>query len=598
MTSSDQSSANEDLPEVLVTAPRRGPGLVWIIPIIALMVGGWLVYRTLAESGPEIAISFPNADGIEAGKTRIKFLDVNIGMVTGVKLGETGSSVMLTAEMEKGIDARLSETSRFWVVRPRVGVSGVSGISTLFSGAYIALDPGAGGAPKRNFVGMIEPPKILSHQQGKLFKLKAKELGSISLGSPVTYLDIPVGEVVNMSLAEDHSHVGIEIFINAPHDRVVKPTSRFWNISGLDINLSADGLQVELESLATLLSGGISFSTSTANMSKKPAPAESIFPLYEDEKESKERPIVLTYPYLVFFEDTVRGLSPGAPVEFRGIRIGTVESIEVDRKSEGGGLLIGALLAIEPERLDIYGTRKLEAGQNATLERTKRLVHEGLRLQLKTGNIITGQLFVDLDFFPNAEPAEIVMENGVPVLPSVPSTINSLIAQLTKIVTKIETLPIDEIGQHAKQTAAGINALVNSGEMRRAVASISAAALAAEDLVSAVDQDQIAMALQNLNTALATTNQLATLVKERAGPLLDDVNEAARNTNALIKDARDAATQAEKTLASIEDVTSEDGKIGNEMLGSLQQLRAAARSIRIFAEYLERNPQALVRGKN
>jgi paraquat-inducible protein B len=597
MTASDQSSTNKDLPEALVSSPRRGPSVVWVIPIIALLVGGWLLYRTFAESGPEISISFPNADGIEAGKTRIKYLDVDIGLVTEVRLGENGSSVFLTAEMEKGVDARLSETSQFWVVRPRIGVSGVSGIGTLFSGAYIALDPGAGGTPKRSFEGLIEPPKILSNQQGQLFKLRAKRLHSVSLGSPVKYRDIPVGEVVNMALAADYSHVGIEIFINAPHDKIVKPTSRFWNISGLEMNLSADGLEVELESFVTLLSGGISFSTPTADQHEKPAPAESIFPLYDDEKESKERPIVVTYPYLVYFEDTVRGLSPGAPVEFRGIRVGTVDSIKVKRTEEDA-MVIGALLAIEPERLDIYGAQRLEDSEGAALERTKRLVQDGLRLQLKTGNIITGQLFVDLEFLPDAEPVEIVMEKGIPVLPSVPSKINSLIAQLSKIVTKIESFPIDEIGQHAERTVAGIDTLVNGGELQQAIASISAAALAAEGLVGAVDQNEIKTAIQNLNNTLATTSQLTNLIKERAGPLLDDVDTVARNANALIKDARDAAAQAEKTLASIEDVTSEDGKIGTELLGSLQQLRAAARSIRIFAEYLERNPQALVRGKN
>ncbi len=585
-----------DLPDALVAPPRKGPSLVWIVPVVAVVIGLWLVYRTVSETGPTVTISFPDADGIEAGKTKIKYLNVDIGIVNDVQLASSGAKVTLTAEMDRGTETQLTETARFWVVKPRIGVSGISGISTLLSGAYIALDPGQGGDAKFEFEGMPEPPKLLSHQVGTLFRLKAAQLGSISLGSPVYFRDILVGEVVQFSLAEDNSHVGMEVFVNAPHDKIVKSNTRFWNVSGLNIDLSAEGVSVELESFAALLSGGIAFHTPASGAGKPSAPEQSVFPLYSSEKESNEKPIVVTHPYLVYFDDTIRGLSVGAPVEFRGIRIGTVQSIEIRRNREAGQVRIGALLGLEPERLAIDDSDNSQ-DPKVGLEMAKKLIASGVRVQLKTGNILTGQLFVDMDFFPNAQVAEITMENGIPVLPSVPATLKNLTNQLASIMTKLESLPFAAIGQQAEEAVAGINDLINSGEIQDSVRLLNEVMKSANSFVAAIDDEEINKAVVNLNSTLERTNRLVALLQERAGPILDDVNKATSSANDLIRDARNTAGRAQKALASVETVTAEDGKIGTELAATLQQLRAAARAIRIFVEYLERNPQALVRGK-
>ncbi len=572
MTTLVDADSDQGLPEADVSSGRRGPSMVWLVPLVAVIVGAWLVYKTLSEQGPTITILFETAEGIEAGKTRIKYLNVDLGVVKSMRLSKDDSRVELKAELVLGSESKLSDTTRFWVVRPRIEGTRVSGIGTLLGGAYIGMDPGEGGEARWEFDGLEEPPKLLSHRQGSLYHLHAPRLGSVSIGSPVYYRQFKVGDVISADMAGDHSRVDIEIFVDSPHDKYVRRTSRFWNASGIELNATSEGVNLDMESLASLVQGGIAFETPEAIGGGEQAPEGNVFPLYQDQKESRERPIVIQVPYLAYFDDTVRGLTVGAPVEFRGIRIGTVKDIRIKRDRTAGKIQIGVLFGIEPERLEFDNGESSDAGTQAELEMARKLVAGGLRAQLVTGNLLTGQLFVNLDFFPDAERSEITMEDGYPVLPTVSGTLKGITRSLSNILAKLERLPIEELGRNLEETAAGVNRLVNSGELQSA--------------------------MTKLDTALAKADALLGNVNQRAGPLLESATRVSTGTEALVKEATAAAAQTEKTVAAFEDVTAEDGPVGSELQRTLKELAGAARAIRIMAEYLERHPEALLKGKN
>ena len=564
--------AFNDLPEAEIDQKKSHISIVWLLPLVVVLIGGWVVYKTLSEQGPTITIQFQTAEGIEAGKTKVKYLDVEIGQVTSVDIDGDDTKerwhVLLTVEMVPEIAPVLTDASRFWVVRPRVGAGGVSGIGTLLSGAYIAMDPSLKGQPVKRFVGLEQPPNVFSNTPGTFYRLKAAE-STLTTGAPVLFRDIKVGEVTKSELAADYSAVEIEIFVQAPHDRYVTTKhTNFWDVSGLDVELSAAGLQVEMGSLVSLISGGIAFETLEDG---DQAPADTEFVLYKTRDSSKQTEITVTVPYVLHFHESVRGLSVGAPVEYRGIRLGTVKDIEFQPDLEKGVSFIHVLINLEPERIPFYPDKQMPAGAGDAA-RLKPWVTKGLRARLQTGNLLTGQLFVELDMFPDAEPAEITFdEQGLPVIPTVPGNLDSITNSITKILARMEKLPVEEIGRDLQQTTAGINQLVNGGELQRAVASLEVAAGKLESLLGKVDG--------------------------QADPLLRNVVRVSADARKLIDSTQSAMQKAETTLAGLSGVTSGEGPLGVEILRTLEELRSAMRSVRVMTEYLERHPEALLKGK-
>jgi len=271
MNESDKPTEVANVPEAIVDAESKGFPVVWLLPLVALMVGGWLLYKTISEKGPEIVIRFQTAEGIEEGKTKVKYRDVTIGQVATVRFAEDLSHVLVTAEMVPGTSAHLTDTTSFWVVRPRVGAGQISGLGTLISGAYIGMDPGEGGKSERRFKGLEKPPIITSDVEGTSYHLHADKLGSLTVGSPVYFRQIVVGEVTDYSLDETHEYVNIGVFIRAPHDQYVRKTTRFWNVGGVDLSLDASGVKVQMESLVALMTGGIAFETPESLVSSEQA---------------------------------------------------------------------------------------------------------------------------------------------------------------------------------------------------------------------------------------------------------------------------------------------------------------------------------------
>jgi len=546
VTSPEQHDPLDQLPEAVVDEERKGLPIVWLLPIVALLVGGWLIYKTYSEKGPEIVISFKTAEGIEEGKTQVKLKDVKVGHVESVTFSPDLSEVLLTVSMVKDARPYLTDKTRFWVVRPRVGAGQISGLGTLVSGAYIAMDPDNSGKAVNRFIGLETPPVITGGRKGTSYRLKASTVGSLAVGSPVYFRQIAVGEVTEYRLSEDHEYVELGIFIESPHDRFVTNATRFWNASGLSVSLNSAGVTVDMESLVSLISGGIAFDTPAETVASPRAEKNHMFTLFANRAKSQEQPITEATTFAMVFSGTVRGLEVGAPLEFRGIRVGTVKAIELAPDPTGkGGLLVPVVLVdYEPQRLLAYGTpgtkqarddRQELLGGDAAARARRQVEDFGLRARLQTGNLVTGKLFIDLDFYPDAPPPVRGENLGYPEIPTIPSSLQGIVDSVQQILDKLEKADLQQT-------------------------------------------------LSNLNQLMVSTTDLMVVLEKDAPQLSDELH-------GTLVDARNMLNEAAATLKTVNNAASPRGEIGNQLQDT------AARSIRVMTEYLERHPDALLKGK-
>jgi len=350
-----ERTALDAIPEAEVKTSPGGFSLVWLVPLVAAAIGGWVWYKTWSEQGPVITISFETAEGIEAGKTKVRYKDVEIGLVDEVSISEDLGSIVLRVSMSVDSGPYLTDKARFWVVRPRVAAGQVSGLGTLLSGAYIAMDPGPGGTPQRHFTGLEKQPLITADEPGHHYVLQASTLGSLEVGSPVYFRKIKVGQVVDYALAPAGSEVDIKIFVHAPHHQLVRTTTRFWNASGVDVSVGAEGVRVRTESVVSLLLGGIAFETPDTLESGVAAEDGDEFPLYESYESTREKKYALRESFLMYFDGSVRGLSVGAPIEFRGIKVGEVRDINLEYDPDELVFRIPVLAEFQLERFTVIG---------------------------------------------------------------------------------------------------------------------------------------------------------------------------------------------------------------------------------------------------
>ena len=356
-----------DLPEAVANTKKRGSlQLVWIVPIVAALIGAWLAVQAFIERGPTVTIKFKTAEGLEAGKTKIKYKEVDIGLVTEVALGENRKTVVATAEFRKQAESFLVEDTRFWVVRPRIAGGQVSGLGTLLSGSYIGIDPGKATNSRRRFTGLETAPIVTGDRPGRQFVLRADELGSLEIGSPVYFRRLQVGEVIGFKLAKDGTGVSFRIFVRAPYDRFVTAGSRFWNASGVDVALDAAGFRVQTQSLISILLGGIAFQSPPNVEPGPPSEPNTEFTLFANQGEAFEHPDTVAETYLLLFDESVRGLSVGAAVDFRGLVIGEVTAIGLDIDPAKMEIRSPVEIRIYPDRLR---ARLLQSGKPGTRAR-------------------------------------------------------------------------------------------------------------------------------------------------------------------------------------------------------------------------------------
>ncbi len=518
-----------------VTRKKSRMSWIWLIPIVAALAGASLVLKTWMDTGPRITVTFKTAAGLEVGKTQVRYKDVTVGMVNGIRLSDDWSQVIVTIDVAKDAASLARDGTRFWVVRPRLALSGVSGLGTLLSGAYIEVDtpsarPEENRASQRQFAGLEEPPEFTHDRVGRRFTLKAADLGSLEIGSPVYYRRISVGRVVGYGLDATGRAVDVQIFVEAPHDRYVTSASRFWNASGVDVALGANGLKVHTQSMVSLLLGGIAFDP--LDYEAPQAAADAVFTLFPSETTARALPNGEALPIRMRFEQSVRGLTIGAPIDFKGINLGEVTSIKMEFDTDKKRFFLWVDANLYPLRLGpVYDDLKaFQASSNTSTAAIVPMIERGMRAQLRTANLLTGQLYVVLDFFPDA-PKVVVPDTQPVIVPTIPGEFDQLQQQLSSIVAKIEKLPLDEIG-------AGLNATI------------------------------------------ANTSRLIGRLDKQLTP-----------------EAQNMMRQATKSLSQISNLLANDASLPLNAQRAMEELGRAARSLRVLADYLQANPEALLRGR-
>ncbi|MCB1931002.1 MAG: MCE family protein [Candidatus Accumulibacter sp.] len=546
----------DDLPQATVVPKKRTRvSTVWVIPILAAVVAvGIAVQRVLSE-GPTISIVFKNAQGIEAGKTVIKYKDVNIGQVAAVQLSDDYSSVAVTAKIAKSAAGLMVEDAKFWIVEPRITLSGVSGLGTLLSGNYIGFEAGKSESSERSFSGLEVPPIITGDQPGRQFLLHAKDLGSLGIGSPVYYRRLPAGQVVAYGLAKDGNSVEIKIFITAPYDKFVNPGTRFWNASGVDLSLGADGLDVQTQSMVALIAGGLAFETPPFSPQAEAAAADTEFTLHGDQATAMKQPEPMARRYVLHFDESLRGLSIGAPVTLLGLPGGEVTSVGLDIDPKTKRLRGRVEFVVYPERLiaQLHNAQPVRDDMLARVSPKReaffeRMVEDfGLRAQIQSGNLLTGQRYVSFDFHAEAPKAKVDWSEDKAVVPSIPSTLPNFEAKIGSILAKLDKLPYEALGADTRKVLATLNQTLKD----------------ADKAVKRFDSD----------------------VTPDLKKVLEEIRRATESADQLIKNT-------DKSLLA------PDSAGQQELRDAMREVARAARSLRVLTDYLDRHPEALIRGKN
>jgi paraquat-inducible protein B len=448
----DHDPSEMDTP-VIQSTRRRLLSPVWLIPLLAIVVALGMGIHSWLSIGPSITVSFQSASGLEAGKTPVKYKDVIVGLVKEVTLSEDNSHVEVTISLANNARRLARAGSRFWVVRPHIGSSGVSGIDTLLSGAYIMVDSGTSTQPQQDFVGLETPPTVINGTPGHSFVLHANDPGSLDIGSPVYYHHIQVGRIASFQLDAQGDGVNIQTFINAPYDRLVGPRTRFWNASGMDISLGTNGLKVNTQSLATIMVGGIAFDQSDRHgMDEKTRPDS--FTLYKDRDEAMAPDNGPVGYMQLRFDRAAKGLEIGAPVYFTGIEFGKVVSLDLDFDPVKRRFPMIVGIQFYPMRLG-KALKKLPNAKSSSNEIghfVRDLVDHGLRAQLSPSNLLTGQLYISIDFVRNAPKVAYDPGNNLMSIPTISDNIEKLQYQISDIVNQLHQVPYASIGRHLDQS--------------------------------------------------------------------------------------------------------------------------------------------------
>ena len=518
--------------------------LVWLIPLVALAVAAYLGVRTVRSEGPRITLSFKTGDGLVAGQTRVRHKAVELGQVEAVRLSGDMQTVEVGVRMQREAAPYLTDQARFWVVRPRLSSGSISGIETLVSGSYIEMDPGGReGAAKTEFVGLENPPAVRSGEPGRTFKIRAQRIGSLCAGAPVFYRDITVGEVLGYDIGDGSGPVIVTAFVRSPFDGFVREGSHFWNASGLSVQIGTEGVHVEVASLQALVSGGVAFDSPSIESQAKPAAADTEFPLYRNYADAQSAGYKTRTAFVAYFESSARGLARGAAVEFYGLQIGTVTDVGLDFDPATARARIRVRFEIQPER---FGDKDLADADPITT--TRRLVARGMRAQLKTASYLTGSLVLAMDFVPGAPPAQVGQEGKDLVVPSVGGGLDNILSSVSNIASKLDRLPLDEIGQNLNST------------------------------------------LRSASGAMGSVQDLARKAETGLSPVL-------QRLPAVVTALQDAVTRAGRTFGSLDSSYGKDSQFNRELERAMVQVGDTARSIRLLADFLDRHPEALVRGR-
>ncbi len=536
--------------------------LIWIIPLVTAVIGGWLAWDTLSQRGPLITITFESAEGLQAGQSHVRYKAVDMGQVESIALNKDRQRVAVQVRMTRAAEPLLTKNTQFWVVKPRFFAGSISGLETLFSGAYIGMLPNGQGGPKEDtFTGLEDPPVLLSDEPGHTFLLRAPSIGNLNLGSPVLFRDLTVGEVLGWDIGDMADSVTVHAFVRSPYDRYVHDATRFWNASGASVSLGTNGLQLKLESLRALVLGGIAFDTS-AEARRSPVSGENHeFPLYVNKEAADAASYRQHIPMMAYFGGSVAGLAAGAPVILRGIRIGEVQQVTLQYDAKTDNVVVPVRFDVEPERIKDW-----PAQPTSDLPATLRdLVARGLRVRLESASLITGQKQLNLDVFPNSPPAELHVENDRYVIPALSNGgADDLMSAAGAIMAKLNAVPFDQIGDNLNSTLKALSDVANSEQLRQSLTSLRSTLGGADTLVKKLNTD--------------------------AGPAL-------QRLPAIADQLEDSVRRANKVISSVDSGYGGNSTFNRDFDRMMVQITDTARALRVLADLLTRHPEALIRGR-
>jgi paraquat-inducible protein B len=539
------------------TARRsRRLSIIWIVPLVAVAIGAWLAWDTLSKEGPTIKISFDSGEGLQAGQSQLKYKDIVFGTVKSLALSPDQTHVIVTVGTTRQAEPLLTEGTVFWVVKPRLFAGNISGIETLLSGSYIGMLPAAAaGKTQREFVGREDPPVLGAHVPGRTFLLKSKRIGAVSVGSPIFFRDLAVGEVLGWDIADMAEYVTIHAFIRAPYDSYVHDQTRFWNASGVSVKLGGTGVEVQMESLKALLLGGVAFETPVADIHTAETPEDHIFPLFADRETANAASYTRKIPAISYFPGSVSGLAPGAAVTVHGLKVGEVTDVRLIYDAAKDAVLAPVRYEVEPERVVGVGKRVF----NTDEESVRALLKQGLRASLQSANLITGQQNVALDFVTDAPPAEVTMDGPDFVVPATEGGgFSGLTASATELLNKVNTMPFDQIGKSLEGILKSVNDVAQGPQMKKSLTDLAGMIASAQGMIQRLDTKQLPELVSGLDKTLTSANKL---------------------------------------VLSLDSGYGDNTKFNRDLERVLVQANDSLRSIRALSDLLARHPEALIKGR-
>jgi paraquat-inducible protein B len=440
--------------------PLKSISKIWLIPIVALFIGAWMIYFHLSSQGPLIVIYFASGEGIEAGKTKIKVKNVEVGLVEKLKLNDDLNGIAVTARVHKNDEYLLMEDTEFWVVRPRIGKSGVSGLGTLLSGAYIELAPGTSDKAKFEFIGLENIPVTPAGTPGLHVTLDSSSEHALHIGDPIIFHGVDVGQIEWVHFNTSERTVYYNAFIESPYDKLVTSNTRFWEVNGIEVNLSADGIRMQTGTLETLISGGVTFDVPEDMPRGEVITTREFFTIYPHKGAIYENRYKYALHYMLLFKDSIRGLRPGAPVEYRGIKVGAVARTDIDYPEISNILekesLIPVMINIEPARV---GFKDKESALPLVEKDVAELLKKGLRGGLATGSLLTGSKYVELQYDEGVL-TELETFNEYLVIPTLESQFAQIIKKVNAVMNKIYELPVEPVISSAEEALQEITTTV------------------------------------------------------------------------------------------------------------------------------------------
>lgn len=539
-------------------AKTRRISTVWIVPVFAAILAGLVGWQALSDRGPLVEVQFEQAKGIKPGKTEIKHKDVVVGVVENVVFAEDLDGVIVTARLATEIEPYLGDTTDFWVVSANVSAGNLSGLDTILSGSYIEVDwSGPPNQTRRKFFGLDKQPLTPPSTQGQHFRIKAAEAGSLDVGSPVYFRGIKVGKIESRELSDDYTSIAYKAFINAPYNELIDVSTVFWNVSGFRLETKSDGLALNVASVEALLSGGVAFTSLSSNVSSASLEESHVFRLYPSEVAARESRFVEGeengVSFRVSFQDSVGGLEPGAPVEWQGIRIGTVLDLKLDPTHHPSERLVDVIIELQPSRVGLdFATT--EDAQNSI----QAWVDSGMRVRLATGNILTGRKIIRFEDDVDSSPFVVDFENDlIPRLPTAPSGLDLVAEDAETLMATLAELPLDELVTSAVSLLDNSNALIGNSELQRLPFEFNA----------------------TLNSVGSAASRL---------------DLASQNIPQLVENLNNIANAGEAALVGV----SPDSKLYVDLTGAVRELRNASRSLSDLARQIEQHPNSLIMGRN